>query len=179
MRAQSPRALVNKGGKIMGHVIGRDGKPVRNSDANDPANQAAAGDESGEDDRGNRSVDTRFQKGNKHGKGRPKGSLNMRTIVKQVADGKLSAKSNGKIRKRPRRELAVEQVGNKAAAGDLRAFDRFNALQERYYPQEDAADPSLKALKPDIDTLRNYLAWHDLLDPPASDDGDCEESGND
>ena len=163
----------------MGYVIGRDGKPVPNSDVDNQAEHGMAGDGDREAIRPNRSVDSRFKPGNKHGKGRPKGSPNMRTIVRRAVDAKVSAKFDGKVQKVTKKELAVHQVVNQAAAGNLQAFDRSTALQERYYPQEESSGPTLKDLKPDIDTLRHYLAWHDLLDPPASDDGDSEESGND
>lgn len=63
---------------------------------------------------------SQFQEKNKAGKGRPRGSRNMTSLVRDVAEDKVPAKINGKTRKVSRIELSMRQLANKASAGDLR-----------------------------------------------------------
>lgn len=54
-------------------------------------------------------------------KGRPKGSKNLATIFDEESKKVVAVREGGKVRKVAKRELAVAQITNKAAAGDLRA----------------------------------------------------------
>lgn len=106
---------------------------------------------------------TQFKKGNKLGKGRPKGAKNFKTIVNEVLGAKVTAKINGKAVKISKTELAMHQLSNKAGAGDLKAIDKVIAMEERYGPQEDSAGPSREEIVRDLDTLRDYLSLYDMF----------------
>lgn len=138
------------------------------------------GEGNGEDEEyqvghGNPPKEHQFKKGNKKG-GRKKGSKGIKTIVNEAAGEKVSAQMNGKVRKIPKGELAIHQVFSKAAAGDHRSALKAIELQERYGPQDDGEVPTPEQLRPDIETLRNYLGWLDTLYPPGDDD---EDEGDD
>jgi hypothetical protein len=55
-------------------------------------------------------------------KGRPKGSRNFGLMMAEAFDQQVEVTENGRRRKRSKGEVAVLQVVNKAAAGDLKAF---------------------------------------------------------
>lgn len=118
-------------------------------------------------------VATQFPKGNKMGKGRPKGSKNLKTIVNEALGVKVPAKINGKTMKLSKGELAIHQLANKASAGDLKAIEKVIALQERYGPQEDPQGPSPEQTRIDVETLRDHLALLDLFREGDADD--CHE----
>ena len=105
---------------------------------------------------------TQFPHGNGPGKGKPKGAKNMKTIVNLAAAAKVPTKINGKVKKISKLELAVHQLANKAAGGDLKAIDKLIALQERYGPEEQSVEPTAEETKADLETLKSYLALHQL-----------------
>lgn len=114
-----------------------------------------------------------FKKGNKLGKGRPKGAANMKTLVNAALSVKVSTKIGGKTKKMTKAELALHQLAHKASQGDLKAIDKVIAMHERYGPQEDPEGPSEEKLNYDLSTLKDYLAMKQLIDP------DDEEDEND
>jgi hypothetical protein len=116
-------------------------------------------------------LNTQFKKGNKLGKGRPKGAKNIKTIVNEVLGAKVSAKINGKVVKISKTELAMHQLSNKAGAGDLKAIDKVIAMEERYGPQEDPAGPAPEEIVRDLDTLRDYLNLYDMFAEGGEEDG--------
>ena len=103
-----------------------------------------------------------FQKGNKHGKGRVKGSKNLGTIVNEALGMKMTAKVDGKVKKVTKIELALHQLANKSAGGDLNAIGRSIELYDRFGPQEDPSGPSPAHMKADLATLRAYLQMRDM-----------------
>lgn len=64
---------------------------------------------------------TRFKPGNTYGKGRKKGSKNLRTVVKEEYDAEVEVTENGKRRKMSKKQILVRQLANKGSAGDLKA----------------------------------------------------------
>jgi uncharacterized protein DUF5681 len=55
-------------------------------------------------------------------KGRPKGTLNIATVIERALREKVSIQENGKSKTVNKLEAAVMQLSNKAVAGDLKAF---------------------------------------------------------
>jgi uncharacterized protein DUF5681 len=66
---------------------------------------------------------SRFAKGQcGNPKGRPKGARNLRTLIEDELNVKVSITENGKRRSISKREAVAKQVVNKAAAGDPKAI---------------------------------------------------------
>ena len=82
---------------------------------------------------------TRFQKGESgNPKGRPRGSKNLATIVRQAANERVTIVVKGKQRSITKLEAAAKQLANKAAQGDLKAM-------QMLLPQLAALDASVIA----------------------------------
>jgi len=63
----------------------------------------------------------RFGKGNSgNPSGRPKGSKNLRTLIKQAAAKKVSVYEDGKTMRKTKMDIAVTQMFNKAVKGEPR-----------------------------------------------------------
>jgi len=100
---------------------------------------------------------SQFKKGNKQGKGRPRGSRNMKSIVRDVLEDKIPVKINGKTRKVSPVELGLRQLVRKANAGDLKAISQVLTLGERYSPPDDDAPiPEAEAAYA-LETIKHYL----------------------
>lgn len=112
---------------------------------------------------------SRFKPGNKQGKGRKKGSKNLKTIVNEAFGMKRRAKVDGVIKNLSKIEIAMNQLANRASEGDLKAIGPLIELYERHGPQEDPAGPSPEQTRANVESLRDYLS---LLDMFASDDDD-------
>ncbi|HVX34714.1 MAG TPA: DUF5681 domain-containing protein [Hyphomicrobium sp.] len=91
-------------------------------------------------------------------KGRPKGAKNQKTLYKEAFETKITVTMDGKQKTMTKKELSYHQVAQKAAAGDLKAFQIQKELDERYDPPE-AAPPSPEESSADYATLD---AWIEL-----------------
>jgi hypothetical protein len=100
---------------------------------------------------------SRFKLGNKSGKGRRKGCRNLKTIVREAFEAKVSAKINGTTRKISKIELAAHQLANKASSGDLRAIAAALELYERHGPFEDVGTVSEEEIAYGLETLRHHF----------------------
>ena len=106
---------------------------------------------------------SQFQPGNKRGKGRSKGSKNLKTMVNQALGQKASAKVDGEVKKITKIELALHQLANQAAGGNLKAIESSIGLYDRHGPQEDPAGPSREQTRANLTVPRDYLALWDLF----------------
>ncbi len=71
----------------------------------------------------------RFKKGQSgNPKGRPKGTLNMATVLERTLREKVVINENGKRKTVTKLEAAVKQLSNKAASGELKALQLLAAL---------------------------------------------------
>ena len=91
--------------------------------------------------------------GNK--KGRPPGSKNLKTIVKEAADNQVAATINGKSRKISTLQATVMQLATKAASGDHKAMGKFLELVDEMEMRASASRPAQFPLgEPDLEVLR-------------------------
>ena len=72
---------------------------------------------------------TRFQTGKSgNPQGRPKGTLNMATVLEKTLREKVVVNENGKRKTITKLEAAIKQLTNKAASGELKAMQLLAAL---------------------------------------------------
>ncbi|HVZ03949.1 DUF5681 domain-containing protein [Hyphomicrobium sp.] len=90
--------------------------------------------------------------------GRPKGTKNQKTLYKEAFEQKITVNMDGKQKTMSKKELGYHQVAQKAANGDLKAFQIQKELDERYDPPK-AAPPSPEDSTADYATLE---AWIEL-----------------
>ncbi len=84
---------------------------------------------------------TRFQKGiSGNPRGRPKGSLNVATVLTRTLREKVAINENGRRRTVTKLEAALKQLVDQAAAGDLRALRHLTALAHDAEAQQNARD---------------------------------------
>ncbi len=72
---------------------------------------------------------TRFKTGQSgNPQGRPKGTLNMATVLERTLREKVVINENGKRKTITKLEAAIKQLTNKAASGELKALQLLSAL---------------------------------------------------
>ena len=74
------------------------------------------------------------QTGNR--RGRPPGSKNRKTIVREIANEMHAVTENGRQRRRSTLELMLLALRNRAAEGNVRAFRAYTKYLAKYEPQE-------------------------------------------
>ncbi len=126
---------------------------------------------------------TRFQKGQSgNPKGRPKGSLNVATILERAMLQKVQVKENGQARAYTKLEVAITQLANKAAGGDLKAFREISSylraaddVREKE-EQEMGRNPKVRLVDPAVlKQLANRVKGLNTPSPEAGDhDGEKE-----
>ena len=90
---------------------------------------------------------TRFKKGvSGNPRGRPKGSLNVATVLARTLREKVVINENGRRKTVTKLEAALKQLVNKAAAGDLRALRHLTALAHDAEAQQNTRDTQLQDL---------------------------------
>lgn len=109
-------------------------------------------------------VETRFKPGNTFGKGRRKGSKNMKTVVREALEAKVPARINGATRKMAKIELAMHQLANRASSGDLKAIGMALEAYERHGPLEEEEVISDDQVAYDLATLRHLLMMKGEID---------------
>jgi hypothetical protein len=71
----------------------------------------------------------RFKKGQSgNPRGRPKGTLNMATVLERTLREKVVINENGRRKTATKLEAAIKQLTNKAASGELKALQLLAAL---------------------------------------------------
>jgi len=90
---------------------------------------------------------TRFQKGvSGNPRGRPKGSLNVATVLMRTLREKVAINENGRRKTVTKLEAALKQLVDQAAAGDLRALRHLTALAHDAEAQQNVGDTQLQDL---------------------------------
>lgn len=90
-------------------------------------------------------------------KGRPKGSKNQKTLVREAFNAQVVANIDGKPRKMSKRELGYHQIAQQAASGDYKALKMLVDLDGRFDPPE-TAPPTAEESAADFDTLDQYVS---------------------
>jgi ribosomal protein S20 len=94
---------------------------------------------------------TRFKPGRSgNPKGRPKGSLNIRTLLASTLRERVVINENGQRKAVTKLEAALKQLTNKAASGDLRAILQLVGLATEAEEKENMATPQ-KTVTGEID----------------------------
>ncbi|MFL6387935.1 MAG: DUF5681 domain-containing protein [Terriglobales bacterium] len=85
-------------------------------------------------------VQTQFRKGQSgNPKGRPKGRLNVATVLEKALHEKVVINENGRRRTITKLEAAMKQLVNKAASGDLPSLRQLSAMARAAEEQAAAA----------------------------------------
>ena len=74
------------------------------------------------------------QSGNR--RGRPRGSKNCKTIVREIANEMHAVTEDGRLRRRSILEFMLLALRNRAAEGDVRAFRAFRKYLAKFDPRE-------------------------------------------
>ena len=69
-------------------------------------------------------------------RGRPRGSKNCKTIVREIANEMHAVTEDGRLRRRSILEFMLLALRNRAAEGDVRAFRAFRKYLAKYDPRE-------------------------------------------
>jgi hypothetical protein len=118
---------------------------------------------------------TRFQKGvSGNPRGRPKGSLNVATVLTKTLREMVTITENGRRKRMTKLEAALKQLVNKAAAGDLRALRHLTTLAHDAEVQQNARDAQLQDLgELDREVMRGILRrFQGTEQKPNSSEGD-------
>ena len=102
---------------------------------------------------------TRFKKGvSGNPRGRPKGTLNVATVLTRTLREKVAITENGRRKTVTKLEAALKQLVNKAATGDLRALRQLTALAHDAEAQQNARDAQHQDLgELDHDVMQGIL----------------------
>ena len=100
---------------------------------------------------GNPPEHTRFKKGvSGNPRGRPKGTLNMATVLERMLHEKVVVNEHGRSRTFTKLEVAVKQLIDKATSGELRAFQLLSALV-RFAEEREIQEPVANSALDEID----------------------------
>jgi len=119
---------------------------------------------------------TRFRKGaSGNPRGRPKGSLNVATVLMRTLREKVAINEKGRRRIVTKLEAALKQLVDKAAAGDLRALRHLTALAHDAEAQQNVRNSQLQGLgELDQDVmqgiLRRFQVTEEHRNSPEGDD---------
>lgn len=102
--------------------------------------------------------ETRFKPGKSGNvKGRPKGSKNLSTMVREAAETKEEYVHKGQKSKASRLELGLQQLSLKAAKGDIKALAQLMQLYAQYGPPPQPANDEIDPTA-DAQAIEEYMA---------------------
>jgi hypothetical protein len=122
--------------------------------------------------RGHPPKHTQFKKGvSGNSKGRPKGSKNFNTILKEAAEDTVVATIGGKQRKITKLQATAMQLATKAAAGDHKAIGKFLDWGDEIERRAAATKPrEFPFTTQDLEILREVHRRMQKFTPPLEDD---------
>lgn len=112
---------------------------------------------------------SRFKKGKSgNPKGRPKGSKDFSSDLRDVLDAKVTVNENGKPRKVSSQKATLMRLREQALKGNARAMDRYIDLAKEQSFEEGArqAERHLSATEDDI--IERFVASTRFGEPPAA-----------
>ena len=90
-------------------------------------------------------------------KGRPKGSRNIGSVIRDICDQEVQVKENGVVKYRRKLDAILIQMANKAMSGDHKAAKEFVRLAQAHeVEQESLGTPILNILFRDAKDGRPY-----------------------
>src|SRR3954454_18273404 len=102
-------------------------------------------------------------------KGRPKGSRNLSTLLREAADDQVSATIGGKARNISKLQATAMQLATKAASGDQAAINKFLDWMDEMETRAAAAKPSQFPLsEADIEVIRETYERMKRCEPEGS-----------
>jgi hypothetical protein len=107
-------------------------------------------------------------------RGRPRGARGRKQVVREIAGETHVVVEGGKRQRRTTLDLVLLMLRNRAAEGDVRAFQLYHELHQQYAPQELSDKPRGTVIVPEIATREQWeriIAEHrkerNLPDPPG------------
>ena len=102
---------------------------------------------------------TRFKKGQSgNPRGRPKGTLNVATVLERTLRERVVINENGRRRTATKLEAALTQLTNKAASGDLKALQLLASLVRSAEEREmQTSEPTTTLPEADQDVVLGIL----------------------
>ncbi len=83
-------------------------------------------------------------------RGRPRGSKNCKTIVREIANEMHTVTEDGRLRRRSILEFMLLALRNRAAEGDVRAFRAYKKYLAKFDPRETDSNLGYSVLSADV-----------------------------
>lgn len=142
------------------------------TETSDPRDGDSNGSRDYEVGRGRPPVHSRFKPGNKLGRGRPAGSPNARTAFNAAFATKRSVTIDGKVRKVSRGEIAMEQLANQSAKGDLKAIGTYLAYADKWPDEGESHEVPQHQQEQNLKAIDSLLELHRLAQEGLGQGGD-------
>jgi hypothetical protein len=122
-------------------------------------------------------VEHRFKPGNKAGRGRPRGSKNLRTQLRNALQMKVAIKENGRTKKVDASQASLFQLAAKSAQGDLKATQQlFELVRKAGLLEGDTAEtPEPMLTDADVEIWRQVSALMANTVPATPEHNDEDE----
>jgi len=125
---------------------------------------------------GNPPKHSRFAKGvSGNPKGRPKGALNLATVLWRTLQERVVVNENGVRRTVPKLEAALKQLVNQAASGDLAAIRQLTALAAFTQPEASGSGNESVLADTDLKVISGVVKRIQQFAKPGDDSNDDEE----
>jgi len=104
-------------------------------------------------------VATQFKRGNEAGPGRPKGSKNLLTMLKEEAAVPIEVTENGKRCSLPKSQVGFRQLMNKVAQGDIKAIALYLNIERQAGGLQPALAEAPVLDERDLETFASFASF--------------------